>query len=429
MAECGGNEHGAVADGPLTIDCVIGTRPEAIKMAPVVHALRRDSGFAPRVICTGQHRETIVELLPLLDLEPHLNLDLIEGSRSMSDTVGRAIAELGVYWSGNRPAAVLVQGDTGTAFGAALAAYYERIPVGHVEAGLRTFDRDQPFPEETNRVLITRVAAMHFCPTAANRENLLREGVPAGDTFVTGNTGIDCLHWFWRMGRVSTNGNGRGRLILVTAHRRENWGPAFEEICAAIAAIAAKESGVRIVFPVHPNPLLREAANRRLSGVPAVELVDPLPYDRFVSLMRDADLLVTDSGGIQEEACSVGKPTLVMRNVTERQEGVQTGSVRIIGTRADDIVSAVCELLHHDDQRAALSKPTLCFGDGAAAARIVAALRYRLLNGERPDDYQFEPPAEPNGRVDPQRRQRHRAVVRPARVGVAPRRPRSRRPH
>jgi UDP-N-acetylglucosamine 2-epimerase (non-hydrolysing) len=244
---------------------------------------------------------------------------------------------------------VLVQGDTATALGAALAAYYERIVVGHVEAGLRTFDCNQPFPEETNRVLISRVARQHFCPTLANRENLLTEGVPENHIFVTGNTGIDCFLGFWRKEKARMRGlDDERRTILVTAHRRENADGPFVEICRALVTIAELGLGARIVFPVHPNPVLRRTAERYLKDLSNVEVVAPLRYDRFVSVLARSLLIVTESGGIQEEACTVGKPALVLRNVTERQEGVATGSTRVIGTRKDAIVREVTRLLSDD---------------------------------------------------------------------------------
>ena len=381
-------------EGRVTVGCVIGTRPEAIKMAPVIHALQSDPAFVPSVVLTGQHREMVDELLPVFGVRPDLDLDLMRSGQSAGHIVGRVISELTEHWRDRRPGLVLVQGDTGSALGAAMAAYYERIPVGHVEAGLRTFDASQPFPEETNRVLISRLASIHFCPTSANRQNLLAEGIAPDATFVCGNTGIDAFLDLWRSAdpkqalNPSRTADGE-RLVLVTAHRRENVDAVFEGICQALAELAQRRLATRIVFPVHPNPVLRATARRYLEGVSGVELIDPLRYDRFVELMAKATLLVTDSGGIQEEACAVGKPTLVLRNVTERQEGPKNGSVRVIGTRANDIVREATRLLTDEEALGDLSRPSACFGDGLGSQRIVAALRHTLFGKERPVDYEY----------------------------------------
>ncbi len=392
---------------PLQVACVIGTRPEAIKMAPVVHALDGDPRFAVTLISTGQHRDMLAELLPILKLEPDVDLDLMVPGQSAAYPVGATVLELGSRWREARPDLVLVQGDTGSALGGALAAFYERVPVGHVEAGLRTYDLTQPFPEEMNRVLISRLAGLHFCPTAANRENLLSEGIPSGDIFVCGNTGIDTFLHFWakqekgvRMifperpfGGLAENHPdtffraSAEPLVLVTSHRRENVDGPFVELCRALARVPVECAGARVLFPVHPNPKLRRTARELLGHVPGVELTDPMPYDRFVEAMARATILVTDSGGIQEEACAAGKPTLLLRHCTERQEGLRRGAIRIVGTNEETIVRAVRELLTDAEALHELTRPTTCFGDGTSAQRILAVLRHVFFHEDRPHDY------------------------------------------
>ncbi len=381
------------------VHCVIGTRPEAIKLAPVVHALKAHPNFLVDVYCTGQHRELVQDLLGVLGLEPAANFDLMVENQGAARSVSASMERLAEHWRRQPPDLVLVQGDTGSAVGAAMAAHYGRVPVGHVEAGLRTFDPERPFPEETNRVLISRVARWHFCPTEKNRNNLLREGIDRQQTFVTGQTGVDTFLRLWRQnGAVDTSAPAPwlslSERLLVTAHRRENAGRGFDEICRGLRKLARSRPKAGVLFPVHPNPAIRTAVERHLEGLDNVWLVDPMRYDHFVAAIRAATVIVTDSGGIQEEACTVGKPTLVLRDKTERQEGLAHGSVKTIGASAERLVREVSALLESPIAMAQLSRPTACFGDGAAGRRIVQVLLHLLAGGSRPLDYApFEPAA------------------------------------
>ncbi len=359
---------------------VFGTRPEAIKLAPVIHRLR-DHGdrFQSVVVVTAQHREMLDQVLRLFDIAPHYDLDLMRPEQSPFDVTAQALAGLKPILEAERPDIVLVQGDTTTVLAAALAAYYLKIPVGHVEAGLRTHDKFQPFPEEMNRRLTSALADLHFAPTDTARDNLLRENVPAGSIYVTGNTVIDALlsvaerpHALAEPGLAGLP--TEGRLVLVTAHRRENWGRPLEDICAAIGRLVAQFPDVVAVFSVHKNPAVRQTVSARLGGEPRVVLIEPVDYEPFVHLMQRSYLILTDSGGIQEEAPSLGKPVLVLRNVTERPEGVAAGTLRVVGTQPESIVAEANRLLSDRsayDQMARASNP---YGDGHAAERILDTL-------------------------------------------------------
>ena len=348
---------------------VFGTRPEAIKLAPVIARLREQPAlFDARIAVTAQHREMLDQVLDAFSIRPDHDLNLMQPGQSLFESSSRILAALEPVLAEERPDWVLVQGDTTTAFCGALAAFYAGVRVGHVEAGLRTGDPRQPFPEEMNRVLITRLAAQHYAPTAAAAANLAREGIVPESILVTGNTGIDAV--LDVAGRVQPSPSGTSRkLILVTAHRRESFGPGFENICAALKRLAERPD-VEIIYPVHPNPNVREPVERLLGGLPNVRLIDPVPYVPFVELMQRAHILLTDSGGIQEEAPSLGKPVLVLREKTERPEAVLAGTARLVGTEADRIVAECVELLDDTDgyaRRARIHNP---YGDGRAAIRI-----------------------------------------------------------
>lgn len=367
---------------------VAGTRPEAIKLAPVVHALARERGVEPRLCVTGQHREMLDEVLALFGLAPDHDLDLPRGNLAPGEFVGRAMLALGPVIADEAPDIVLVQGDTATALAAATAAFHARVPIGHVEAGLRTGDMASPFPEEGYRKLIAQLAALHFAPSVAARNALKREGVAPSTIFVVGNTGVDALLAVARRIEASDvaaatsecyAGLGRDRpLILVTTHRRENQGDNLDAICEGIARIAARENA-DILMPLHPNPAVSRQVRARLGETPNVRLIGPLDYPSFVWLLRTAALALTDSGGVQEEGPALGTPVLVMRDTTERPEGIEAGVSEIVGTNPDLIAAAVHEILHNPLRRAAMSRRMRLYGGGDAAPRI-ARIVARTLN-------------------------------------------------
>ncbi|MBA4182137.1 MAG: UDP-N-acetylglucosamine 2-epimerase (non-hydrolyzing) [Anaerolinea sp.] len=356
---------------------VFGTRPEAVKLCPLVLAMCERGGFEPRVCVTAQHREMLDAILTAFGVEAQIDLNLMRPGQTLAGLTARIIKALDPVLVEEQPDFVLVQGDTTTTFAAALAAFYRRIRVGHVEAGLRTGDVAEPFPEEMNRVLTTRLAALHFAPTARAAENLIGERVARDTIHVTGNTGIDALQYIrGRLERGEIAGYAgplppAGKLVVaMTAHRRESFGPGFEQICDAALRLAAR-GDVEIIYPVHPNPNVRETVHRRLRGVPGITLLEPLEYVPFVDLMRRADVLLTDSGGVQEEGPSLGKPVLVMRDKTERQEAVEAGVAKLVGTDPDRITAAVAEALGNAKKgsgREAVDSP---FGDGRASVRIL----------------------------------------------------------
>jgi UDP-N-acetylglucosamine 2-epimerase (non-hydrolysing) len=354
---------------------VIGTRPEAIKMAPLLLALRREPQVALRLCVTGQHREMLDPVLDLFGLEPDNDLDLMEEGQGLSALAGHCFEALGPVFAQAAPDRVLVHGDTTTAMAAALAAVHARLPVAHVEAGLRTGDLDRPFPEEMNRRAIDTVADLLFAPTAAAKGNLVAERV-RGRIVVTGNTGIDALHLVLAACRGEDGLpplDPAKKLILVTGHRRESFGDGLANICAALTALAAR-GDCEIVYPVHLNPKVKAPVEEALGGVANVRLVPPLDYLPLVRLMQRADLILTDSGGIQEEAPSLGKPVLVMRDVTEREDAIALGQARLVGTDPGRIVREASALL---DGEAVLERGPNPYGDGRASGRIVAALLER----------------------------------------------------
>jgi UDP-N-acetylglucosamine 2-epimerase (non-hydrolysing) len=368
-----------------TISFIFGTRPEAIKLCPLILAARRHAVFEPHVCVTGQHREMLDQVLDTFGVVPEVDLALMQSNQSLGSFASRAISACDRYLAEVKPDMVIVQGDTTTVFCAALAAFYHRTPVGHVEAGLRTWDKQSPFPEESNRVLATRLADFHFAPTEQARINLLKEHVPEERIYVTGNTVIDAL--LFVVERVRRNppeipglppgfrsqGAGRRR-VLVTGHRRENFGPGLQSVCRAIAELALRFPEVDYVYPVHLNPNVREPVFRLLGSRENIYLIEPLGYLPFVSLMDGADVVLTDSGGVQEEAPSLGKPVLVMRDCTERPEAVRMGTVRLVGTSEDAIVSGVSTLLTDRKAYDAMARVVNPYGDGKACQRILTAL-------------------------------------------------------
>jgi UDP-N-acetylglucosamine 2-epimerase (non-hydrolysing) len=361
----------------LKIAIVLGTRPEAIKLAPVARRfLEVPHEFETRIVVTAQHRGLLDQTLQAFAITPDYDLDVMRPGQTLAESTSRIVAALDPVFAQEAPDLVMVQGDTTTTFCAALGAFYRGLPVAHVEAGLRTGDLRQPFPEEANRVLTTRLATLHFAPTEIAAANLRREGVDPKRIFVTGNTSIDAVletRDALAAGRLSPEGlpalDSHKKLILVTAHRRESFGDGLEGICDALAQLAARED-LQIVYPVHPNPHVRAAVDRRLRGIPAIHLIEPLSYVPFVDLMRRAHVLLTDSGGIQEEGPALGKPVLVLREKTERPEAVEAGAARITGTDPARIVAETSLLL--DDaaeysRRARIRNP---YGDGSAGTRI-----------------------------------------------------------
>jgi len=358
---------------------IFGTRPEAIKMAPVVRALSAAEGIDSHVCVTAQHREMLDQVLGLFEIKPDVDLDLMRPNQSLAGLTASVFTHLDPVLEEMKPDWVLVQGDTTTVMAAALNAYYRGIRVGHVEAGLRTHDKWQPFPEEINRRVAGVVADLHFAPTKWSRQNLLKEGVPSDAIHVTGNPVIDALHYV--VGQPAPDAVasllstlGSKRLVLVTAHRRENFGQPLEEICDALLSLAERDD-VQIVYPVHLNPRVQETVQLFLKNVPNITLLPPLEYLPLVHLMREADLILTDSGGIQEEAPAFGVPVLVLRDVTERPEGVQAGTLKLVGTRKKKILTEAEYLLNDSVAHAAMAHAVNPFGDGRAAERIVRILQ------------------------------------------------------
>jgi UDP-N-acetylglucosamine 2-epimerase (non-hydrolysing) len=369
---------------------VFGTRPEAIKLAPIVTELQNPVyGITPRVCVTAQHREMLDQVLKLFSITVHHDLNIMQKGQSLEDVTTRVIQGMKRVFEGEKPRMVVVQGDTTTTFATALAAFYQNIPVAHVEAGLRTWNKRSPFPEEVNRVLATHLADLHFAPTQQSRKNLLREGIDRKLVMVTGNTVIDALFHVMKdvrkdhrsfESRFSAIDFSR-RLILVTGHRRENFGPGFQDICEALRTIATTEADVEIVYPVHLNPNVQAPVREILSDLSNIHLLEPLEYRPFLFLMDRSYLILTDSGGVQEEAPSLGKPVLVMRNHTERPEAVRAGTVRLVGTDKQKIVRETRRLLHDRRIYAKMSRAHNPYGDGKSSARIAKAIRRYLKNG------------------------------------------------
>jgi UDP-N-acetylglucosamine 2-epimerase (non-hydrolysing) len=373
-----------------TVLIVFGTRPEAIKMAPVVSALQRCSSLNIKVCVTGQHREMLDQVLRLFEIDPDYDLNLMRAGQDLSDITARVILKMRPVLADCTPDMVLVHGDTTTAMAAGLAAFYARIPVGHVEAGLRTNDIYSPWPEEMNRRMIGRLAELHFAPTAISRDSLLAEGVASNSVHVTGNTVIDAL--FNVVSRLKNDSelntslerhfsfiDATKKLILVTGHRRENFGGGFENICRALKNLSEREDIV-IVYPVHLNPNVKEPVHRLLGNLGNVLLIDPLEYVPFTYLMQRSYIVLTDSGGIQEEAPSLGKPVLVMRENTERPEAVTAGTVKLVGTSFERLVESANILLDNSaayDEMAGAHNP---YGDGKASSRICSILEARLTS-------------------------------------------------
>lgn len=373
---------------------VFGTRPEAIKMAPLVKALEKDEFFESKIAVTAQHREMLDQVLELFEIIPDYDLDLMKVGQDLYDVTSGVLLGLRDILKDFQPDIVLVHGDTATTFATSLAAFYQKIPVGHVEAGLRTHNLYSPWPEEANRVLTGRIAKWHFAPTIRNEQSLLSEGVDTKNIIVTGNTVIDALQYvvdkiacckdleeriFLELQKSGLPLNTlEKRFILVTGHRRENFGDGFENICVALGYLAEQYPDVHFIYPVHLNPNVQEPVNRLLGNFKNIHLISPLGYEPFVYLMKEAYLVLTDSGGVQEEAPGLGKPVLVMRDTTERPEAVEAGTVKLVGTQTSEITKVVKELLDNNISYIQMARANNPYGDGNASIRIINFLKNSL---------------------------------------------------
>lgn len=378
----------------IKVMSIFGTRPEATKMAPLIKAMDKCNEIQQIVCVTAQHREMLDQVLEIFDLHPDYDLDIMTQRQTLTSITTKALTGLEEVMNEAKPDLVLVHGDTTTTFAGALAAFYSGIKLGHVEAGLRTYDKTQPFPEEMNRVLTGHMADLHFAPTPLAKEHLLKENISDEGIFITGNTAVDCLkhtikdNFKFDLDELNKIDYKNKRVITMTAHRRENLGEPLENICRAVLRLVEDYEDVEVVYAVHFNPAVREVANRILGNHDRVHLVDPLDIVNMHNLMNLSYLVMTDSGGLQEEVPSMGKPVLVLRNVTERPEGVEAGTLKLAGVHEDEIYAQAKELLDNKesyDKMVAAKNP---FGDGYAAERIVEAIRYHFgFRQDRPEDY------------------------------------------
>lgn len=377
----------------IKVITVFGTRPEAVKMAPLVKELGRRKEIISKVCVTAQHREMLDQVLELFSITPDFDLDIMKEKQSLTGITTRVLKGLEELFEEEKPDIILVHGDTTTTFAASLAAFYQQIKVGHVEAGLRTFDKYFPFPEEMNRKLTGAIADLHFAPTKQSKENLLREGVNEDQIFITGNTVIDAMeytvHDSYRFSTGLLNEiDFNKKVIMVTAHRRENWGEGIENICKALRKIADENEDVEIIYLVHLNPVVKDVVEKYLYGVRRVHLLPPLDTRETHNLMNKCYMVMTDSGGLQEEAPHLGKPVLVLRDVTERPEAVDAGTVKLVGTETEDIIKEAYEILKNQKVYDSMSKALNPYGDGKASKRIVDAILYNFgFNNERGKEF------------------------------------------
>ena len=376
----------------LRIMSVFGTRPEAIKMCPLVKELASRPEIESLCCVTAQHRQMLDSVLEVFDLKPDWDLDIMTPRQTLSTITSKCLLGMDEAIDALKPDMILVHGDTSTTFAGALSAFYHQVPVGHVEAGLRTYDKYSPFPEEMNRKLVSAIADLYFCPTVHNRENLVKEGITNG-LFVTGNTVIDALKTTARKDYTFTTEElnhlpyGEKKVILVTCHRRENYGEPMKHIMLALRQIAEQHEDVELVYPVHLSPVVREAVDTYLRGAPRVHLIDPLPADEMHNLMARCYMVMTDSGGLQEEAPALGKPVLVLRRETERPEAVAAGTVKLAGVVQDDIVTMAERLICDRNAYARMAHAVNPYGDGNACRRIADAILWHFGRGEKPEDY------------------------------------------
>ena len=377
----------------LRIMSVFGTRPEAIKMCPLVKELASRPEIESLCCVTAQHRQMLDSVLEVFDLKPDWDLDIMTPRQTLSTITSKCLLGMDEAIDALKPDMILVHGDTSTTFAGALSAFYHQVPVGHVEAGLRTYDKYSPFPEEMNRKLVSAIADLYFCPTVNNRENLVKEGIANG-LFITGNTVIDALKTTVRKDYTFTTEElnhlpyEEKKIILVTCHRRENYGEPMKHIMLALRQIAEQHEDVEMVYPVHLSPVVREAVDKYLRGAPRVHLIDPLPADEMHNLMARCYMVMTDSGGLQEEAPALGKPVLVLRRETERPEAVAAGTVKLAGVVQDDIVTMAERLICDNDAYARMAHAVNPYGDGNACRRIADAILWHFGRGEKPEDYQ-----------------------------------------
>ncbi len=380
----------------LKVLVVFGTRPEAIKMAPVVKELQKDSvNFETKVCVTAQHREMLDQVLELFEIEPDYDLNIMKANQDLYDVTANILLKMRLVLKDLKPDIVLVHGDTTTTFATALSAFYKQIKVGHIEAGLRTHNLYSPWPEEANRVLTTQITAYHFAPTQRSKNNLIKESIDNKNIIVTGNTVIDAL--FWVLDKIKSDKklqdninstlntqhltlqNNR-KIILVTGHRRENFGDGFLNICASLKEIALKNADFDIIYPVHLNPNVQKPVYEILSGVKNIYLIEPLAYEEFVYLMSKSYFIITDSGGVQEEAPSLGKPVLVMRDTTERPEAIDANTVKLVGTKKEKIVNEAQKLIDNKDYYLSMSQANNPYGDGKASQKIKDFLKLKMEN-------------------------------------------------
>ena len=378
---------------------IYGTRPEAIKVAPIIKAIEQDSELENIIVVTGQHREMLDQVNTMFNIVPDHDLNIMAAGQSLNGIVARVISGVDGILEKETPDAVIVQGDTSTVMGAAVASFNRQIPVLHLEAGLRSGDINSPFPEEANRKLTSQIAALHLAPTSTSKANLTREDISENDIVITGNSVIDTLLFATANLDVTFDdprleelqqkaaGEGAGRILLVTAHRRENLGSAMEDIGNAVADLARKYPDITVVFPIHKNPKVRASIRPAVEGLDNVLLIEPLPYAQFTRALSLAHVVLTDSGGVQEEAPSLGKPVLVMRENTERPEAVVAGTVKLIGTHRQRLVDEVSLLLDSDEAYQGMANAVNPYGDGDAARRTIEAIKWRFSNGQKPADF------------------------------------------
>lgn len=380
----------------LKVMTIFGTRPEAVKMAPLVKELAKRPEIESLCCITAQHREMLDDVLKLFEIEPDYDLNIMEARQTLSTITSKCLLGLETVLEKAKPDLVLVHGDTSTTFSSALASYYQKIPVGHVEAGLRTFDKYSPFPEEMNRTLVGDIAELHFCPTRSNRENLMKEGIEKG-LYVTGNTVIDALkttvraNYVFRTDILNQLDYEKKRMILVTCHRRENYGEPMQNIMRALRRLADTHSDIELVYPVHLSPIVREVAAQHLSDHPRIHLIEPLTPDEMHNLMARAYFVMTDSGGLQEEAPALGRPVLVLRRETERPEAIEAGTVELAGTEEDAVFASASRLLLDVLTYEKMKKAVNPYGDGYACRRIVdAILWWSGKTNIEPDEFKAE---------------------------------------
>lgn len=364
---------------------VFGTRPEVSKLAPVIFEARKQSCLETIIVSTGQHREMLDQMLNVFGINPDIDLSIMEERQRLSSVTVKIIEKLEPVVLEYKPDMIVVQGDTATAFLASLVGFYNRIPIAHVEAGLRSYDIYNPFPEEAYRRFISIISSLNLAPTKKAKENLIKEGIKEESIIVTGNTIIDAVYWISKgISKISSD----KKIILVTSHRRENWGEPMRELALAIKELISMFPDIKFIVPLHKNPVVRDTFLNILSGEERVELVDPLDYPSLIKVMKSSFLILTDSGGIQEEAPTFGKPVLVLRDTTERPEGIEKGVAKLIGMRKDNIINNVKALLTDDSLYIAMSKATNPYGDGKASERVIKAIMYFLGIGSRPDEFE-----------------------------------------